>query len=39
LDHSKLTYPHGGRLETPTEFSITGATVVGDLLKKPPQLA
>jgi uncharacterized protein (DUF1501 family) len=39
LDHSKLTYPHGGREETPTEFSITGATVVGDLLKKPPQAA
>ena len=39
LDHSKLTYPHGGREETPTEFSITGATVVGDLLKKPPQVA
>ncbi len=38
LDHSKLTYPHGGREETPTEFSITGASVVGDLLKKPPRV-
>ncbi|HYI96955.1 MAG TPA: DUF1501 domain-containing protein [Bryobacteraceae bacterium] len=35
LDHSRLTYPHGGRLETPTEVSITGASVVRELLKNP----
>jgi hypothetical protein len=35
LDHTRLTYPHGGRDETPTEATITGATVVRELLKNP----
>lgn len=35
LDHARLTYPRGGRDETPTEATITGATVVRELLKQP----
>lgn len=32
LDHRKTQYPHGGRLETPSDVTVTGARVVGDLL-------
>ena len=32
LDHRKTNYPHAGRLETPTDVTVTGARVVGDLL-------
>ena len=32
LDHSKTTYPHAGRLETPADVTVTGARVIGDLL-------
>ena len=32
LDHRKTLYPHAGRLETPSDFTVTGARVVGDLL-------
>jgi hypothetical protein len=35
LDHRRLTYPHGGRDETPTEATITGASVVPELLANP----
>ena len=38
LDHVRLIYPYGGRDQTPTEFSITGAAVVPGLLKNPPQI-
>ena len=37
LDHSRLTYFQGGREETPTNLSVTGAKIVPDLLKEPPK--
>jgi hypothetical protein len=37
LDHRRVQYPHGGRMETPSDVTVTGARVVGDLLAKPPQ--
>ena len=39
LDHKRLTFPHEGREETPTNVSVTNARVVGDILKKPPKEA
>ena len=35
LDHRKLTYVHNGREESLTDASITGASVVGELLRSP----
>ena len=35
IDHSRLTYRHGGREETPTNLAITGAKVVNDLIEHP----
>jgi len=32
LDHAKTQYPHGGRMETPSDVTVTGARVIGDLL-------
>ncbi len=32
LDHAKTLYPHGGRLETPADVTVTGARVVGGLV-------
>ncbi len=32
LDHRKTQYPHGGRMETPSDVTVTGARVVGDLI-------
>ena len=32
LDHRKTQYPHGGRLETPSDVTVTGARVIGDLV-------
>ena len=32
LDHRRVQYSHGGRLETPADVTVTGAQVVGDLL-------
>ncbi len=32
LDHRKTQYPHGGRMETPSDVTVTGARVIGDLL-------
>jgi uncharacterized protein DUF1501 len=37
LDHRRVQYPHGGRLETPSDVTVTGAKVVGDLLSDAPQ--
>ena len=37
LDHRKTQYPHGGRMETPSDVTVTGARVVGDLLKNEVQ--
>ena len=39
LDHDRLTFPHEGREETPTNVSVTNAQIVGDILKKPPKEA
>ena len=39
LDHRRLTVPHEGREETPTNVSITGARIVSDILKNPPREA
>ena len=32
LDHRKTVYPHAGRLETPSDVTVTGARVVGGVL-------
>ncbi|MCH2201854.1 MAG: DUF1501 domain-containing protein [Fuerstiella sp.] len=32
LDHRQVQYPHSGRLETPSDVTVTGAKVAGDLL-------
>ena len=32
LDHEKIRYPHGGRFETPSDVTVTGAKPVLDLL-------
>ena len=34
LDHAKLIFPHGGRSETPTDVTITGAAPIPALLRK-----
>jgi hypothetical protein len=39
LDHKRVQYPHGGRLETPADVTVTGAKVVGDLLIDPKKTA
>jgi len=39
LDHKRLTFPHEGREETPTNVSVTNAQIVGGILKKPPKEA
>jgi len=36
IDHKRLVYAHGGRDETPTDASVTGAKMVSDLLMNPP---
>jgi uncharacterized protein (DUF1501 family) len=36
IDHRKLVFVHNGREESLTDVSISGARVVGDLLKVPP---
>jgi uncharacterized protein (DUF1501 family) len=35
LNHKRVLYPHGGRLETPADVTVTGAKVVEDLLNNP----
>ena len=32
MDHTKIQYPHGGRLETPSDVTVTGAKPVLDLI-------
>ena len=32
MDHTKIQYPHGGRLETPSDVTVTGAKPVMDLI-------
>ena len=38
IDHRKLIYVHNGREESLTDVPITGAHIVGDLLKAPPRI-
>lgn len=35
LDHRRVQYPYRGRLETPSDVTVTGARVIGDLLDNP----
>ena len=37
LDHRRLQYPHGGRMETPSDVTVTGAKVIPGVLSQPPQ--
>jgi len=37
IDHERLTYPHHGILETPTDARLTKARIVNELLKSPPK--
>jgi hypothetical protein len=36
LDHHELSYPHHGRMESLTDAEVTGASVVGEILGRPP---
>ena len=38
LDHKRVEFPHSGRMETPSDVTVTGAQVVGDLLTGPVQV-
>ena len=35
LDHRKVQFPHGGRLETPSDVTVTGAKPVAGLVNNP----
>ena len=35
LDHRSVQFPHGGRSETPSDVTVTGAKPVGDLVSNP----
>jgi hypothetical protein len=37
VDHQRLIYNHQGRPETMTDFQVTGAHVIRDLLQSPAQ--
>ena len=39
LDHRKTVYPHAGRLETPSDVTVTGARTVGEVLSNPVRAA
>ncbi|MCC6587755.1 MAG: DUF1501 domain-containing protein [Bryobacterales bacterium] len=39
LDHSKVQYPYGGRLETPSDVTVTGAKVVPAIITDPPKVS
>jgi hypothetical protein len=39
LDHKRVQYPYGGRLETPSDVTVTGAKVVPGLVSDPPQVS
>lgn len=32
MDHTRVQYPHGGRMETPSDVTVTGAKPIGDLI-------
>ena len=35
LDHRKVQYQHGGRMETPSDVTVTGARVIADIVARP----
>ncbi len=37
LDHKRVVYPHAGRMETPSDVTVSGAKVVGDILANRPE--
>ena len=37
IDHKRLEYPHGGRMETPSDVSVTGAKVVPGVFSQTPR--
>ncbi len=39
LDHRKLQVSHGGRVETPSDVTVTGAKVRGELLSRPVRIS
>jgi uncharacterized protein (DUF1501 family) len=39
IDHTKLIYNHQGRPETMTDYQVTGAHVINDLLQSPAKPA
>ena len=39
LDHRKTLYAHGGRMETPSDVTVTGARVIADLVSNKVQAA
>ncbi len=39
LDHRRVQYPYGGRLETPSDVTVSGAKVVPALLADPRQVS
>ena len=39
LDHRKTQYAHGGRMETPSDVTVTGARVIADLVSNKVQAA
>jgi hypothetical protein len=39
LDHKRVQYPYGGRMETPSDVTVTGAKVVPGILSDPPQIS
>ena len=38
LDHRRVQYPYGGRMETPSDVTVSGAKVVPGLVSDPPQI-
>jgi uncharacterized protein (DUF1501 family) len=36
IDHKRLQYPYGGRLETPSDVTVSGAKIVPAVLDRPP---
>ena len=36
FDNTRLQYPHGGRLETPSDVTVSGAKIVSAVLDRPP---
>ena len=37
IDHKRVQYPNGGRMETPSDVTVTGAKIVAGILDNPPK--